>query len=78
MTVTATGVFETYSHAGAVVRELERLGISGAQVEVVSDAGRDVRGEGYVPPPEHRREHEPDPEVTMVIVRRSSTLQNPS
>jgi hypothetical protein len=69
MTAAATGVFETYAEAGAVVRELELLGISGARVEVVSDAGRDVRGEGFVPPPEHRQESAPSPEITLVIVR---------
>ena len=74
MTVSATAVFETYSEAGAVVRELELLGISGEQVEVVNDAGRDVRGEGYVTPPEHRHENELNPEVTMIIVRAGDEL----
>ncbi len=70
MNRTATGVFETYAAAGKVVRELELLGISGEQVEVVSDASHDVRGTGVVPRSK-QTDSDSSAEYTMVIVRPS-------
>lgn len=69
MNRTAAGVFDTYTAADKVVRELELLGISGEQVEVVNDALHDVRGIGVVPQPNHRSESSED--YTVVIVRPS-------
>ncbi len=70
MNRTATGVFETYTAAGKVVRELELLGISGEQVEVVNDASHDVRGMGVVPQPKDN-ERDAAEDYTIVIVRPS-------
>lgn len=70
MNRTATGVFDTYAAAGKVVRELELLGISGEQVEVVSDASHDVRGMGVVPQSEEK-ESDSSADYTIVIVRPS-------
>jgi hypothetical protein len=69
MNRTAAGVFETGKAAGEVVRELERLGISGEQVEVVNDAAYDVRGEGIVPKPKRDEPDSQGEEYTVVIVR---------
>lgn len=69
MSELTTGVFENYLQAGAVVRELESLGISGDQVEVVTDAGHDARAEGFIEPEQSDWSKGPNPEVTMVIVR---------
>lgn len=69
MNRTATGVFGTYAEAGNVVRELELLGISGEQVEVVSDAAFDVRAAGIVPTPTRRSSDQKKYDYTMVIVR---------
>ena len=69
MNRTAAGVFETYEAAGEVVRELELLGISGEQVEVVSDAASDARGEGVVPKAEGNGEVKAGEDYTVVIVR---------
>jgi hypothetical protein len=49
---TATGVFATYKVAGDVVRELELVGIAGAEVELLTDAGDDLRAEDRAPGPE--------------------------
>jgi hypothetical protein len=54
-----------------VVRELELLGISGEQVEVVSDASYDVRGTGIAPNPKHDNPTSSEEEYTIVIVRPS-------
>lgn len=70
MNRTAAGVFDTYTAAGKVVRELELLGISGEQVEVVNDASHDVRGIGVVPQPKDDQSDSPE-DYTMVIVRPS-------
>jgi len=70
MNRTAAGVFDTYTAAGKVVRELELLGISGEQVEVVNDASHDVRGIGVVPQPKDA-ESDSSEDYTMVIVRPS-------
>lgn len=70
MNRTAAGVFDTYTAAGNVVRELELLGISGEQVEVVNDASHDVRGIGVVPQPKDDKSDAPE-DYTMVIVRPS-------
>jgi len=69
MNRTAAGVFDTYAAAGKVVQELELLGISGGQVEVVSDAAHDVRGEGVVPEPKHDGSYSAETDYTLVIVR---------
>lgn len=37
------GIFETYGHAEAAIRDLESAGIMGEQVEVISDIDEDVR-----------------------------------
>jgi hypothetical protein len=66
MNRTAAGVFDTCTAADKVVRELERLGISGEQVEVVNDALHDARGIGVVPQPNQSSE-----DYTVVIVRPS-------
>jgi hypothetical protein len=71
MNRTAAGIFDTYAAAGQVVRELELLGISGGQVEVVSDASYDVRGAGIVPKPEHDNPGAANEDYTVVIVRPS-------
>lgn len=71
LTRTAAGVFDTYAAAGAVVRELELLGISGGQVEVVSDAARDLRGIGVVPRSQKENSDSVSEDYTMVIVRPS-------
>ncbi|HKQ88766.1 MAG TPA: hypothetical protein VJS43_18565 [Candidatus Acidoferrales bacterium] len=73
MNRTATGLFDTYAAAGKVVRELELLGISGEQVEVVNDAADDVRGTGIVP---QSKQTEPDSseDYTIVIVRPSDDV----
>lgn len=70
MNRTAAGVFDTYTAAGKVVRELELLGISGEQVEVVNDASHDVRGIGVVPQPKDDQSDSSE-DYTMVIVRPS-------
>jgi len=70
MNRTAAGVFDTYTAAGKVVRELELLGISGEQVEVVNDASHDVRGIGVVPQPKDDKSDSSE-DYTMVIVRPS-------
>jgi hypothetical protein len=74
MSRTATGVFATYAAAGDAVRELELIGISGEQVEVVSDAGHDLRADGVTPAP-----RTDDPEklmegYTLVIVHPADDL----
>lgn len=77
MNRTAAGVFDTYAAAGKVVQELELLGISGEQVEVVSDAAHDVRGEGVVPEPKHGGTDSSDTaetDYTLVIVRPSDDV----
>lgn len=77
MNRTAAGVFDTYAAAGKVVQELELLGISGEQVEVVSDAAHDVRGEGVVPEPKHDGTDSSDAaetDYTLVIVRPSDDV----
>lgn len=74
MNRTAAGVFDTYAAAGKVVEELELLGISGEQVEVVSDAAHDVRGEGVVPEPKHRGTDSSETDYTLVIVRPSDDI----
>ena len=71
MNRTAAGVFETYGAAEEVVRELELLGISGGQVEVVNDASYDIRGNGIVPQPKHDNPGSRGEEYTVVIVRPS-------
>jgi hypothetical protein len=71
MNRTAAGVFDTYSAAGNVVRELELLGISGEQVEVVSDAAHDVRGAGVLPRKTQEKSASSDADYTLVIVRPS-------
>ena len=71
MNRTATGVFETYAEAGRVVRELELLGISGEQVEVVSDAASDVRGAGVMPASTREAAEDDNHDCTLVIVRPS-------
>lgn len=71
MNRTAAGVFDTYAAAGKVVQELELLGISGEQVEVVSDAAHDVRGAGVVPEPKHDGSDSYEGIYTLVIVRPS-------
>jgi hypothetical protein len=50
---------------------LELLGISGEQVEVVSDASYDVRGMGIAPNPKNENPTPRDEECTIVIVRPS-------
>jgi hypothetical protein len=70
MNRTAAGVFDTYAAAGSVVRELELLGISGEQVEVVNDAAHDVRGIGVVPQPKDDKSESLE-DYTIVIVRPS-------
>jgi hypothetical protein len=67
----AAGVFDTYAAAGAVVRELELLGISGEQVELVSDAAHDVRGIGVVPRRKNENIDATNEDYTLVIVRPS-------
>src|SRR5215469_1962960 len=74
MNRTAAGVFDTYAAAGKVVQELELLGISGEQVEVVSDAAHDVRGQGVVPEAKHDGSDSPERDYTVVIVRPSDDL----
>lgn len=74
MNRTAAGVFDTYAAAGKVVQELELLGISGEQVEVVSDAAHDVRGEGVVPEPKHDETDSSERDYTLVIVRPSDDV----
>lgn len=74
MNRTAAGVFATYAAAGDVVRELELMGISGEQVEVVSDASYDVRGDGIVPRPKHDSPGSRGEDYTVVIVRPSDDL----
>lgn len=71
MNRTAVGVFNAYAAAGDVVRELELLGISGEQVEVVSEAAYDVRGMGIVPRPKREDPDSQAEKETMVIVRPS-------
>lgn len=71
MNRTAAGVFDTYAAAGKVVRELELLGISGEQVEVVSDAAHDVRGRDVVPRSKNDDSGESREDLTVVIVRPS-------
>ena len=71
MNRTATGLFGTYAEAGEVVRALELLGISGEQVEVVSDAAFDARAAGIVPTPTRRSSDQEKHDYTMVIVRPS-------
>lgn len=70
MNRTAAGVFDTCTAANKVVRELERLGISGEQVEVVNDALHDARGVGVVPQPNQSLEDYSE-DYTIVIVRPS-------
>ncbi|MGH9573675.1 MAG: hypothetical protein ACRD40_09110 [Candidatus Acidiferrales bacterium] len=70
MNRTAAGVFDTYTAAGKVVRELELLGISGEQVELVNHASRDVRGIGIVPPSQDHDSGSSE-DYTVVIVRPS-------
>jgi hypothetical protein len=74
MNRTAAGVFDTYSAAGKVVRELELLGISGEQVEVVREAAHDVRGEGAAPQEEDQDESLSNGKYTLVIVRPSDDV----
>lgn len=74
MNRTAKGVFDTRAAAGKVVRELELLGISGEQVEVVSDEARDVRGEGVVPQGKDRDGSSSKDKYTIVIVRPSDDV----
>lgn len=49
MNRTVVGVFPTYRAASDAVRELELLGISGGQVEVVTDEAFDVDSKRYGP-----------------------------
>jgi hypothetical protein len=74
MNRTAAGVFDTYAAAGKVVQELELLGISGEQVEVVSDAAHDVRGEGVVPELKPEGPESSETDYTLVIVRPSDDV----
>jgi hypothetical protein len=74
MNRTAAGVFDTYAAAGKVVQELELLGISGEQVEVVSDAAHDARGEGVVPESSPDGSDSSDGDYTLVIVRPSDDV----
>ncbi len=74
MNRTAEGVFDTYAAAGKVVRELELLGISGEQVEVVSDAAHPVGGEGFVPQEKQRDGSSSSDGYTLVIVRPSDDV----
>jgi|HubBroStandDraft_5_1064220.scaffolds.fasta_scaffold863277_1 hypothetical protein len=69
MNRTAAGVFETYAAAGEVVRQLELLGISGEQVEVVSEAESGVRGARIVPKAEQEADGLHHEDYTIVIVR---------
>ena len=71
MNRTAAGVFETYGAAEEVVRDLELIGISGGQVEVVNDASYDVRGDGIVPRPKHDNPGSRGEDYTVVIVHPS-------
>ena len=73
MNRTATGVFDTYAAAGNVVRELELLGISGEQVEVVNDASDDIRGMG-VGPESKKEDSNSSEDYTIVIVRPSDDV----
>lgn len=70
MNRTASGLFDTYAAAGKVVRELELLGISGEQVEVVNDASHDVRGMAVVPQSKVK-DRDSTGDYTLVIVRPS-------
>lgn len=63
MNRTAAGVFETHAAAGEVVRELELLGISDEQVEVVSQA------DSGVPRPAQVGDGQSNGDYTVVIVR---------
>lgn len=74
MNRTASGVFDTYAAAGKAVHELELLGISGEQVEVVSDAAHDARGAGVVPETKDDGSDTSQTDYTVVIVRPSDDV----
>jgi len=45
MQINVIGLFDSYAKAEAAIRDLERSGIVGEQVEIISDTGRDATAE---------------------------------